>query len=234
MLGDPRLFIVSAIFLIPAIVIAIPVHELAHVYAARALGDESPRRQGYLRSWRNWFSPYGVAAALLLRVGWGEEPPVNEYRLGGAGRRLIYALSGPLANLVLAVPFGIAARVLLEQGNLVDFTTWIQPPLSDLVYLLYALFFFNLAMFAFNLLPIPGLDGWRVLEALFRGVRPKLFFDAGVRRREVWAVCAVALFLSYFIGLNLLGWAMSPFYHPASALIMGSCQGYPGLQPCLP
>src|SRR5437588_262064 len=83
-------------------------------------------------------------------------------------------------------------------------------PVNDLVYLVYAIFFFNLAMFAFNLLPIPGLDGWRVLEALFRTVRPKLFFDASVRRREVWAICAVVLFLSYFIGLNLLGWVMSP------------------------
>ena len=234
MLGDPRLFIVSAIFLIPGILLAIPAHELAHVYAARALGDETPRRQGYLRSWRSWFSPYGVAAALLLRVGWGEEPPVNEYRLGAAGRRLIYALSGPAANLVLAIPFGLAARALANTNGGFDPSTWVQPPINDLIYLLYAIHFFNLAMFAFNLLPIPGLDGWRVLEALFRGVRPKLFFDAGVRRREVWAVCAVVLFLSYFIGLNLLGWAMSPFYHPASALIMGSCQGYTGLLPCLP
>lgn len=234
MIGNPRVFIVSAIFLIPAIVIAIPAHELAHAYVARWFGDESARRQGYLRSWRNWFSPYGVAAALLLRVGWGEPAPVNEYRLGGVGRKLAFALAGPAANLVLAIPFGIAARALLEQGNLVDFSTWVQPPLSDLTYLLYATFFFNLAMFAFNLLPIPGLDGWRVLEALFRTVRPKLFFDASVRRREIWAICAVVLFLSFFIGLNLLGWVMSPFFHPASTLIMGSCQGYPGLLPCLP
>ncbi len=234
MIGNPRVFIVSAIFLIPAIVIAIPVHELAHAYAARALGDETPRRQGYLRSWRNWFSPYGVAAALIFRIGWGEAAPVNESRLGGPVRKLAWALSGPAANLVVAIPFGVAARMLLDQGALVDFSTWVQPPLSDLAYLLYAIFFFNLAMFAFNLLPIPGLDGWRVLEALFRGMRPKLFFDATMRRREVWTICAVVLFLSYFIGLNLLGWVMSPFFHPASALIMGACQGYPGISPCLP
>lgn len=234
MIGDPAAFILSGILLIPAIVIAIPAHELAHVYAARTLGDQTPRRQGYLRSWRNWFSPYGVLAALLLRVGWGEEPPVNEYRLPGVGGKLIYALAGPVANLVVSIPFGIAARVLLDQGNLVNFRS-VWPPMSGLTYLLYAIFFFNLAMFAFNLLPIPGLDGWRVLEALFRGVRPKLFFDANMRRREVWTVCVIALFVSYFIGLNLLGLVMSPFFHPASALIMGSCQGYPGLpNPCLP
>lgn len=234
MLGNPRVFIVSAIFLIPGILIAIPIHELAHAYAAQAQGDNTPRRQGWMRSWRNWFNPYGIAAALFLRVGWGEAAPVSEYRLRGPGGRLAWALSGPVANLVVAIPFGFAARALLDRGNLVDFSTWVQPPLSDLTYLLYATFFFNLAIFAFNLLPIPGLDGWRVLEALFRGLRPKLFFDANLRRREVWAICAVVLFLTYFIGINVLGWVMSPFFHPASTLIMGSCQGYPGLLPCLP
>jgi len=139
-----------------------------------------------------------------------------------------------VANLVLCIPFGLGARVLADSNGGFDPSTWVQPPVNDLIYLLYAIFFFNLAMFAFNLLPIPGLDGWRVLEALFRTIRPKLFFDATVRRREVWTICAVALFLSYFIGLNLLGWVMSPFYHPVSALIMGSCQGYPGIRPCLP
>ena len=234
MFGDPRAFIVSAIFLIPAIIVAIPAHELAHAYAARALGDETPRRQGYLRSWRNWFSAYGVAAALILRVGWGEPAPVNEYRLAGTGRKLAWALAGPAANLVLAIPFGIAVRALADSNGGWDTGTWVQPPILDVEYLLYAFYFFNLVMFAFNLLPIPGLDGWRVLEALFRGVRPKLFFDATMRRREVWTICAVGLFLSYFIGLNLLGWVLSPFYHPVSTLIIGSCQGYPGILPCLP
>jgi Zn-dependent protease len=233
-LGNPRVFIVSAIFLIPGILIAIPVHELAHVFAARAMGDETPRRQGYLRSWRNWFSPYGVATALIFRVGWGEAAPVNERSLDGPVRKLAWALAGPAANLVLAIPFAIAARVIADSNGGFDPSTWVQPPVLDLEYLLYALYFFNLAMFAFNLLPIPGLDGWRVLEALFRGVRPKFFFDASLQRRQVWTICAVALFLSYFIGINLLGWVMSPFFHPASTLIIGSCQGYPGLTPCLP
>jgi Zn-dependent protease len=231
-------FVVSTIFLLPGIILAIPAHELAHVYAARAAGDETPRRQGYMRSWRNWFSPYGVVAIIFLRVGWGEEPPVNEYRLPGIGGKLMYALAGPVANLIVAIPFGIAARLLIATNGQFDPTTWVQPPIYDLEYVLYAIFFINLAMFAFNLLPIPGLDGWRVIEALFRGFRPKFFFDAGVRRREIWAVCAVVIFLSYFIGLNVLGWVMSPFFHPASALIMGACTAYPGLNgslaPCLP
>lgn len=234
--GDPQTFIVSTLFLIPAIVIAIPVHELAHSYAALWQGDTTPRRQGFMRwTWRTFYDPYGVAAALLLRVGWGVMAPVNEYRLRGAGGRLLWALAGPIANLVVAIPFGVAARVLVASLPAdFQFRTFVQAPISDLFYLVFAIYFFNLAMFAFNLLPIPGLDGWRVLEALFRSSRPRFFFEAQSRRREVWGIAVVVVLLGSFIGLNLLGWVMSPFFHPASALIFGSCVAYPGLSPCLP
>ena len=234
--GDPQTFIVSTLFLIPAIVIAIPVHELAHSYAALWQGDATPRRQGYLRwTWRTFLDPYGVAAALLVRVGWGVMAPVNEYRLRGVGGRLIWALAGPAANLLVAIPFGLAARALAAPVAFeFQFRTFVQPPLADVFYLVFAIYFFNLAMFAFNLLPIPGLDGWRVVEALFRSRNPRFFFEANSRRREVWGIAVVAVLLGGFIGLNLLGWAMSPFFHPASSLIFGGCTPYPGLTPCLP
>src|SRR4029077_1326457 len=101
-----------------------------------------------------------------------------------------------------------------------DYSTFVQPPLQDLTYVVYATFFFSLAMFAFNLLPIPGLDGWRVLEALFRSRNPRFFFEANMRRREIWGICVVAVFLGSFIGLNPLGYVMIPFFQPASVLIM--------------
>lgn len=234
MIGNAQVFIVSTLFLIPAIVIAIPAHELGHVFAAQLVGDTTPRRQGYLRSWRNWFEPYGIAAALFLRVGWGAAAPVNEYRLRSGAGKLVWSVGGPLANLVVAVPFGIAARVLLAQGGLFDPSTFVQAPIADVTYLVYAVFFLNLAFFAFQLLPIPGLDGWRILEALFMRRNPKFFFDASMRRREIWGIAFIALFISYFINLNLLGWAMSPFFHPTSTLIIGQCAPYPNLVPCLP
>ena len=236
MIGDPQTFLVSTIFLIPAILIAIPVHELAHAYAAVALGDDSPRRQGYLRwRWRNWFEPYGVAAAVLARVAWGNPAPVNEYRLRGIGGKLIYALAGPVANLAVAVVFGILTRILFFRGGPFDFSTFVQPsPLGDLTYLCWAVFFLNLSTCAFQLLPIPGLDGWRVLEALFRSRWPRFFFDASVRRREIWMVAVMAVFIgSFLLRLNLLGVAMSPIYTPLSGIIIGSCVFYPGLSPCL-
>jgi Zn-dependent protease len=235
-IGDAQTFIVSTLFLVPAILIAIPVHELSHAYAALFQGDTTPRRQGYLRfNWRNWFEPYGVLAAVLARVGWGNPAPVNEYRLRGAAGKVIWALAGPCGNLLVAVVFGLGARQLFALTGGFDASTFIQPnPLADLTYLCYAVFFLNLATCVFQLIPLPGLDGWRVLEALFRSRWPRFFFDATMRRREIWMVAIVVVFIGTFVvRLNLLAVVMSPVYTPLSGVIIGSCAPYPGLDPCL-
>jgi Zn-dependent protease len=236
LIGDPQTFIVSTIFLIPAILIAIPVHELSHAYAAILQGDSTPRRQGYLRfNWRNWFEPYGVLAAVLARVGWGNPAPVSEHRLRGAGGKVAWALAGPVGNLVVAAVFGLVTRQLYPATGGFDASTFVQPnPLADLTYLCYAIFFLNLATCVFQLIPIPGLDGWHVLEALFRGRWPRFFFDASVRRREIWMIAVLVIFVGTFIvRLNLLAVVMSPVYTPLSGLIIGGCASYPGLSPCL-
>jgi Zn-dependent protease len=234
--SDPYLFLISGIFLLPAIPLAITGHEMAHAAAAYFQGDRSLRNRGYLTpNFRQFIEPYGLLAILLIRVGWGQPPPINESRLRGLGGQLIYALAGPLANLALAIAAGLALRVLILQQYGIRLDSLIQPsPFSYLTYVVFGIFFLNLAMFAFHLLPIPGLDGWRVVEALFRRRYPRFFFDAWSRRREVWTVCAIAVFVVSFIGPNLLAVALLPIYWPTSTLIVGQCLPYPFLSPCPP
>ena len=231
--GDPFVFVVSAVFLIPAVLVAIPAHELAHGFAALWMGDPTGKNRGFLKLQpKLFFEPYGLLTAFLARVAWGAPVPINEYRLQGAGRKLAYALAGPAANLVLAAVFGVALRAIVRSGAIPNPTTLAQPPLSLVSTVVFALFFMNLSTFAFNLLPIPGLDGWRVLEALLRGRYPKFFFDASMRRQQIWMVCVLIVFVGSFFAGNLLAVAISPFYAPASSLILGGCIGYPGLTPC--
>ncbi|HEY8814217.1 MAG TPA: hypothetical protein VIP57_03835, partial [Candidatus Dormibacteraeota bacterium] len=106
--------------------------------------------------------------------------------------------------------------------------------------ILYAIVFLNLSIFAFQLLPIPGLDGWDVIETLFRSRNPRFFHNAYARRRDIWIALFVIVFLfQLFQGRSLLGLAMSPFYTPASLISLGQCgtyaiPGLTGLDPCLP
>lgn len=235
MLSDPYLFLVSAVFLIPGAIIAIPAHEFGHMLAAEAQGEHTARRRRFLRpDPRLFIEPYGLLAIFLVRTGWTRPAPFEARQLRGAWGSIGHALAGPAANLVVAIVAGIPLRVLLAGGYAFSFDSLSQAPLDLALYALYAIFFLNLSMFVFNLLPIPGLDGWEVVEAIFRRRYPRFFFDASMRRREIWVVCAIALFIVSFLGVNLLAAVLLPLFAPASSAILGGCAPYPGLAPCPP
>lgn len=233
-LGDPIRFLIGSFFLIPAILIAVPVHELGHGIAAHLMGDPSPRNRGYLVPRpRLFINVYGVLAALFANVAWGTAIPVNEYRLRGIGRKLIYALGGPAANLVFAVVFGIGLRALLQRGAVVEFTTRVLTPLDYLTTACYAIFFLNLSMFAFQLLPVPGLDGWKVIEAIFRDRSPRFFFNVHGHEQQIWLAAVAIIFLGpLLVHFDILGAVVGIFFQPASTLILGTCAGYTSLNPC--
>ena len=235
MLGDPYTFLIGSIFLIPALFVAIPAHELGHAAAAVLLGDPSPRSRGYFRRPRLLFSPYGIVAAFLANVTWGNRVPVNEYRLDGVGRKLGYALGGPAANLLVAIVIGFLIRLLIGLGGHIDLTTFRQPPLDLLTTEAYAVFFLNLATFAFQLLPVPGLDGWRVVEALFRSRNPRFFFNVAANLQTIYVILFLVVFVApVLLHFSVLNLAVAIFFQPASSAILGTCAQYVVLQPCLP
>ena len=237
--GDPIGFLIGSLFLIPAVAIAIPVHELGHAAAAVLMGDPTSRNRGYFRPdlglARQLFNPYGVLAAFFFNVTWGTPAQVNEYRLAGIGRKLIHVLGGPVANLVVAAVFGILLRVLLGLGGFPDPRSLQQPPLGYVATIVYAIYFLNLATFAFQLLPVPGLDGWRIVEALFRSRNPRFFFNVAANVQTIWLIAALAVVLGPLVlRFSILGLAVAIFFQPASTAILGSCTGYVVLLPCLP
>jgi Zn-dependent protease len=233
--GDPIVFLIGSIFLVPALFVAIPAHELGHALAAVLMGDPSPRNRGYFRPRPRLFvNVYGVLAAFLANVTWGNPVPVNEYRLTGVGRKLVYVLGGPLANLLVAVVVGLLVRLLAALGSLPDPTTFAQPPLGLLATVLYAIFFLNLSTFAFQLLPVPGLDGWRVVEALFRHRNPRFFFNVAANLQTILIIALlVVVFAPVLLHFSVLDAAVAIFFQPASTGILGTCGGYVVLHPCL-
>jgi Zn-dependent protease len=236
-ISNPFGFLASSFYLLPGIAIAIPVHELGHALVALWLGDRTPANRGYFRpdDPAKFFTTYGLLMMIFWRVGWGNRAPVNEYRIEGLGRKLAFHLAGPAANLLVAAVAGVAFRQL---GFIFNPGTLPQPaPLSYVAYIVYAIYFANLSVMAFNLLPVPGFDGWRILEELFRRRNPRFFFDMSGRQLQVQQYLLIGLFLAQLIpavGGSLLGVAMIPFYWPAATLILGICTGYFGLIPCPP
>ena len=224
--------------LVPALVIAIPVHELGHAVAAYFLGDRSVRYFGYFdlspSKLRRLFDPLGLIAVFIALVGWGRKVPVQPNRISSMGQKVLYELGGPAANLLAAVLLGVILRFLIHNGGIASVTS----VGGLLTYALYAMWFLNVSIFAFQLLPVPGLDGWAIVEALFKDRNPRFFFTVSTRRREIWIGVILVIFIGSVFRVPVLSVVMSPFYTPASLISLGTCIGYGvpnfnGLAPCL-
>jgi Zn-dependent protease len=154
------------------ILISFPIHEASHAYAAYRLGDSTARWQGRLSlDPRRHFDPLGglmlvISSIVAFGIGWAKPTPVNPYNLqnGRRGEALV-ALAGPLSNLVIAAVLAIPVRLISHDeavmGAILNTPTWTILWAIVLYFLLI-----NCALFIFNLLPIPPLDGWKVLVGL--------------------------------------------------------------------
>jgi len=155
--------IVVAIMLL----VGFPVHEFAHALAAYRLGDSTAKLFGRLTL--NPVAHFDPLGGILLAVsfigsgfgfGWAKPTPVNPANLAG-GRRgeAMVAAAGPLSNLVLAAAAALPLRFILSTPELSA-----QIP-ALVILVLYLFVFINLVLMIFNLLPIPPLDGSKVLFA---------------------------------------------------------------------
>lgn len=230
-------FILATLLLIPALLIAIPVHEVGHAAAAYLLGDRSVRYFGYFTlNPRRFLDPLGALAVFVALVGWGRRVPVQPNRISSTFQKVVFQLGGSAANLLVAFGLGLLWRVLRGMGlpSTLDLSAGL------LGAALFAIVFLNLSIFAFQLLPIPGLDGWNIIEAIFGSRNRRFFYQVDARRQQIWIGCIVALFIFQVVaGGSLLAFVMAPLYAPASLISLGECDGYQipnfvRLDPCLP
>jgi Zn-dependent protease len=159
-------FVARVIVVAIMLLVGFPVHEFAHALAAYRLGDSTAKLFGRLTL--NPVAHFDPLGGILLAVsfigsgfgfGWAKPTPVNPANLAG-GRRgeAMVAAAGPLSNLVLAAAAALPLRFILN--------TNLATEVPELIILILGLFvYINLVLMIFNLLPIPPLDGSKVLFA---------------------------------------------------------------------
>lgn len=187
--------ILNMILMIPGMIIAFTFHEYAHALVADRLGDKTPRFQGRLTlNPVSHIDPIGFIAVLIFSFGWAKPVQTNPSAYKNYYKDdLKVSLAGPIANFLIAI---IAALIL---GFYTTFAYGILP--TALGGVLYSMIFMtlviNINIGLFNLIPIPGLDGF----SLLRDLRPNTFHRFEEKFYQYQMVIMIALI---FVGGRII------------------------------
>ncbi len=188
--GEMNIFQVITYILstLTVIFLTLPIHEFAHGFAATKLGDPTPKYQGRLT-----INPFahidyvGALCILLFGFGWAKPVGVNAYNFRNPKRDMaLTAFAGPLSNLIVAL-----IALLLSNLILVIFAN------STVLFIFYVAVFFiyiaeiNVSLAVFNLIPIPPLDGSRILSAV---LPDKYYYKLMQYERYIYLALIVLIF----------------------------------------
>ena len=167
MFGLPSLE--KIIYTLPAFVIAISCHEFAHAWVANQYGDPTAKNHGRLTlNPLAHFDLFGFLLFIVVGLGWAKGVPVNSYNFKGNRRVAMIAVSlaGVTVNFILAILALIIQCLLVLGVHSGIVALEIATPAITIFYLIFT---YNVMFGVFNLLPIPPLDGSKVLAALLPG-----------------------------------------------------------------
>lgn len=161
-------FITELIILAPPLLLALTFHEFAHGFVAYRLGDPTARNAGRLTlNPLSHLDPLGTIAFFFIKFGWAKPVPVNPGYFRNPKQDMLWvALAGPVTNLALALISAIAVKAVWLVAEILPYSTAAEAILVPFNAMLIASVWINLVLCIFNFLPIPPLDGSRILTGL--------------------------------------------------------------------
>ena len=158
--------LLGLVLAIPGVIIAMTFHEFAHAWAANKLGDDTPRAQGRLNlNPLSHIDPIGIVLLLFAGFGWGKPVEINSnnfnrkvsIRQGNA----IVAAAGPIMNFILAILFSIVYGLIIKFNP----SFLVTEAGQIVINMLGSIITMNVGLGVFNLIPLPPLDGSKIIVA---------------------------------------------------------------------
>lgn len=177
--------VVQVLALLTVIIFVLPFHEWAHAFVALKLGDESVRYSNRLSfNPANHIDPMGAAFLLLFGFGWAKPVPINSNNFKNPKKGMaITAAAGPIANIVASIAVGLIYYAILA---FIPFSNVLFYILMFLKYIISV----NLFLAVFNLLPVPPLDGSKIL---FGFLPDKIAYKAYAYERYLYILLLILL-----------------------------------------
>jgi len=191
--GTDKIF--NLILSIPAVLLAITVHEFGHAFAAYKLGDDTPVRQGRLTlNPMDHIDPLGIAMLLFAHIGWGKPVQVNprnyNRNISVEKADAIVSVAGPLMNFITAVVFSLIYSAIIKFANNAFFTSNIGFIIASIILSIITM---NVGLGVFNLIPLPPLDG------------SKIFLPILPRNAKFWFIQHEQMFYFIFLAIWITG-----------------------------
>lgn len=194
--------LLALLLTLPGVIVAITFHEFAHAFVADKLGDDTPRRQGRLNlNPLLHIDPVGFFMLIFAHFGWGKPVEINPANFNRkrsmSAQEALVALAGPVMNLIIAIVLTIIlftittftpTFILSTTGMLIGLT--LQMAISV-----------NIGLGVFNLIPLPPLDGSKILMH-FLPYNAKTWFENNV---QIFYIVFIVLWVT-----NLISYIISP------------------------
>lgn len=199
--------------LVIPILFALTIHELSHGLVALHFGDPTAKNAGRLTlNPLAHLDPIGTLMLFIVHFGWAKPVPVNPAYFKDPKKDMIWvSLAGPVSNIILAFLTGMIIRIVgMEMSN--NFT------FNFFKLMLYYSLTINLALAVFNLIPIPPLDGSKILQGLLPPKYDEIMYN--LERYGPFILLGIIMF-GRFTGVSIIGSIIWPFVNVFANLFAG-------------